>query len=206
MSEGPWPENWADAARWLLGAVFVFAAGFEGYVMLWDGRTIAGMISIIIAFILTAILVRWKHIEALAGTQFSEVARRTVIHPATWIATFLAVLLMIAFSPFVETRSNPAWSIGIAAGLSMFLLVVVFGIWNGKATARSRALVSRVKKLEEQATNHAERALRLEMKVASNNQQTRMQYDILIDALRARDAEAIIKEADKTVRSLGKNF
>jgi hypothetical protein len=86
----------SEAARWLLGGVFVFVAGFEGNVMLWDSRYLAGLISIAIALALTAGLVRWKRIKAWAGEQFKERARQTFTHTAVWIGSISAILLIVA--------------------------------------------------------------------------------------------------------------
>ncbi len=140
MSEGPFPENWANAARWLLGGVFVFVAGFEGYVMLWDGRFLAGLTSVAIAFALTAILVRWKHLEAWAGAQFSEATKRTVTHPGTWLGTIGLVLLLIALSPFIEESAKSPWSlrIGLAVLAGSLLLVAAIAFLKIRDSAKAR--------------------------------------------------------------------
>jgi hypothetical protein len=145
MSEGPLPDNWPDAARWLLGGVFVFVAGFEGYVMLWDGRFVAGLTSVAIAFALTALLVRWKHLEAWAGTQFAAATKQTVVHPATWLGTLALVFLLIALSPFVEEAVKPSWSIGVAAaGVTGIIFTLVSLSYHRTKSINSTAITQAI--------------------------------------------------------------
>jgi hypothetical protein len=60
MSDSALPENADQAGRWVIGTIFAFVSGFEGYVMLWDGRIIHGTISIAICFLLVWIMVKWN--------------------------------------------------------------------------------------------------------------------------------------------------
>jgi hypothetical protein len=110
MSDGVFPDNIKDGLRWLLGGVFVFVAGFEGYVMLFDGRIGAGSISIAIAVALTVIVVWWNRIiqwRPALGPKMELL----VGDFRTWAATLLICLLAIVFSPFVEEKRWPlsAW-------------------------------------------------------------------------------------------------
>jgi hypothetical protein len=95
VSDGPFPETLGDAARWLIGGVFVFVAGFEGYVMIWEGRIVSGVASCAIAVVLTGLVVFWKKIPW---------SRKDVRW--AFVAAIVAIEV-IALSPFVEQHRWP---------------------------------------------------------------------------------------------------
>ena len=101
MSDSVFPDNIKDGLRWLLGGGFVFVAGFEGYVMLFDGRIIAGTISILIAIGLTGVVVWWNRI----------LQWRPALGPKMDVLvgdfrTWTAALMVVFWRPFVRPLSK----------------------------------------------------------------------------------------------------
>jgi hypothetical protein len=113
-----------------------------------------------------------------------------------WAGGFFVVLEVIATSSFVADKLTTGSSIIIGAAALILALAIIL-------TTRNVATVAQPQFMSESiGVALGQKIENLEMKLGSDRQQNRMQQEMLVDALRARDAEGIIKTADMIVLSL----
>jgi hypothetical protein len=121
----PLPDTFGPALRWFVVGTIIFALGFEGIVMLWDGRILLSIISIASAIGLLAIIVYWPVLPSALLIGMAVIAAS----PAIFYAT-------IKICRHLKLRGEMLLNIGIILIFAALLTAVVGGalIYIGAVT------------------------------------------------------------------------
>lgn len=187
----------------LLGLVFALPFGED----LYRGTPVAleHVIYLIVGAVFAVVGPMWPRLRAFMPEHVAGSVSQAATDFRWWLGILLALYVVISARPI-----NQTWSIGVAIGFAMIVLGIVVATWRRNTKMSTGVFLDRLNIIGEnletfkrELTTELER---LNGRIESNQRQISMNYGILSGSLHARDAEHIIKEADKQVREMAKKL
>jgi hypothetical protein len=196
----------------LLGLMFALPFGED----LYRDTPITGthIAYLVVGLMLAAFGHMWPKIKGAVPQRVADTVALAALDFRLWIAVAL-IIFIVSIGPEVYLRAavpsqgqlSAPWLIGI--GTIGVVIIAFFVLWRaqqGHANALPNDWLHRISAIEQEVAQNKAKIGQIETKLKRDQQQAELKFGNLIEALRARDAEAIVKEADKEIKSVVKKL
>ena len=141
----------------------------------------------------------WPRLRTFMPARVSATVTLAATDFRLWLGVLLTLYIAGTTRLLSEVWSMAAIGVGVVAAIAL-------GIWNTRAKGRPNVFLVQMNEIRQALKENIEQMSRLETKFNVDRRQSNMQFEILLDRLRARDAEVRVKEADRTILNLGRRL